>query len=87
MGYSLGIVDHELLSKRYAEPSHDPEYNLRLQQADRARDDFSAILDELDLAKWQLARLPTRAYFCRMLLLATASVWAMLGPTVLWLAR
>ena len=68
-------------------PANDPEYNLMLREADQAREDFSAILDELDLVKWQLARLPTRAYFCWMLLLATASVRAMLGAVALWLAR
>jgi hypothetical protein len=68
-------------------PANDPEYNLTLRQADRAREDFSAILDELDLVKWQLARLPTRAYFCRTLLVATASVWVILAALALWLAR
>jgi hypothetical protein len=68
-------------------PVDDPEYNLTLRQADRAREDFSAILDELDLVKWQLSRLPTRGYFCRMLLVSTASVWAILAALALWLAR
>jgi hypothetical protein len=31
----------------------------------------------------QLARVPTRAYLCRTLLLATASVWALLGALAL----
>jgi hypothetical protein len=44
-------------------PANDPEYNLTLRQADQAREDFSTILDELDLVKWQLARLPTRHLF------------------------
>ena len=68
-------------------PANAPEYNLTLRQADQARGDFGTLLDELDFVKWQLSRLPTRAYFCRMLLLATASVWAMLGAAALWLAR
>jgi hypothetical protein len=35
----------------------------------------------------QLARLPTRAYLCRMLLLTTASLWALLGVAALWLSN
>jgi hypothetical protein len=68
-------------------PASDPEYNLTLRQADQARGDFGTVLDELDLVKWQLSQLPTRAYFCRMLLVATASVWAILAALALWLAR
>ena len=52
-------------------PANDPEYNLTLRQTDQARGDFGTILDELDFLKWQLSQLPTRAYFCRTLLLAT----------------
>jgi len=33
----------------------------------------------------QLAQLPTRAYLCRMLLVSTASLWALLGAVALWL--
>jgi hypothetical protein len=54
-------------------PSADPDYPLTLRQADQARGDFAAIIDEPDLMKWQIERLPTRAYFCRSLLIATAS--------------
>ena len=68
-------------------PANDPEYNLTLRQADQARGDFGTLLDELDFVKWQLSRLPTRAYFCRMLLVTTASVWAILAALALWLAR
>jgi hypothetical protein len=38
----------------------DPERRLTLRQAAQARDDFAMIMDELDLVKAQLARLPTR---------------------------
>jgi hypothetical protein len=55
-------------------PANDSEYNLTLRQADRAREDFLAILDELDFVKWPLARLPTRAYFCSMILVITGSI-------------
>jgi hypothetical protein len=36
----------------------DPERRLTLHQADRAREDFATLLDELDLVKGQFARLP-----------------------------
>jgi hypothetical protein len=68
-------------------PALDPEYNPTLRQADQARGDLGTLLDELDFVKWQLSRLPTRAYLCRMLLVATASVWVMLSAAALWLAR
>jgi transposase len=37
----------------------------------------------LEFIAGQLARVPTRAYLCRMLLLATASIWALLGIVLL----
>src|SRR5260370_16157145 len=43
-------------------PANHREYNLTSTQADQARGDFSVILDELDLAKWQLERLPIRLF-------------------------
>jgi hypothetical protein len=39
----------------------DPERRLILRQADQARDDFAAILDELALLRGAAYRLPTRA--------------------------
>ena len=39
-----------------------PKYRLTLRQADQAREDFAAILDELDFVKGQLSRLSTRAW-------------------------
>ena len=48
-----------------------PDYPLTLRQADQARSDFVAIESDLQLVMSQLARLPTRAYLCRMLLLTT----------------
>jgi hypothetical protein len=50
---------------------------LALRQADQARNDFAAILDELDFVKEQLARLPTRKDLARMALatmIATAGL-------------
>ena len=47
---------------------------LTLRQADQARTDFALIEDQLEFIMGQLARVPTRAYLCRTLLLATASV-------------
>ena len=48
------------------------EHFLTLRQADHARTDFALIEDHLEFIAGQLARVPTRAYLCRMLLLATA---------------
>ena len=62
-----------------------PDYPLTLRQADQARSDFAAIESDLKFVMSQLARLPTRAYLCRMLLLSTASLWALLGAVALWL--
>ena len=62
-----------------------PDYPLTLRQADQGRSDFAAIESDLQLVMSQLARLPTRAYLCRMLLLTTASLWALLGAVGLWL--
>jgi hypothetical protein len=55
------------------------EYPLTLRQANQARTDFAAIEGDLQFIMSQLARVPTRAYLCRTMLLATASLWALLG--------
>ncbi|MGC1889823.1 MAG: hypothetical protein WA709_27650 [Stellaceae bacterium] len=62
-----------------------PDYPLALRQADQARSDFATIENDLQFLMSQLARLPTRAYLSRMLLLTTASLWALLGAAALWL--
>ena len=62
-----------------------PDYSLTLRQADQARSDFAAIEDDLQFVMSQLALVPTRAYLCRMVLLSTASLWALLGAVALWL--
>jgi hypothetical protein len=46
------------------------EYAFTLRQADRVRSDFVEMLDDLDLIKSQLARLPTRKEMARISLLA-----------------
>jgi hypothetical protein len=66
-------------------PADTPDYPLALRQADQARSDFAAIENDLRFVMSQLARLPTRAYLCRMLLLATASLWTLLAAVALWL--
>ena len=63
----------------------NPDYPLALRQADEARSDLAAIESDLHFVMSQLARLPTGAYVCRMLLLSTASLWALLGAVALWL--
>ena len=61
-----------------------PDENiLALRQADQARTDFALIEDHLEFIAGQLARVPTRSYLCRVLLLATARVWALLGIVLL----
>jgi hypothetical protein len=42
-----------------------PDYPLTLRQADQARADFTALLDELDFVKGQLSRVPTRAWISK----------------------
>jgi hypothetical protein len=59
------------------------EYPLTLRQADQARTDFAVIEEHLESIAGQLAQVPTRAYLCRTLLLATASIWALLGIVLL----
>lgn len=61
----------------------DPDCPLALRQADEARGDFAAILDELDFVNWQLSRLPTRAWISRLGLLGFSSVWALLTALLL----
>jgi hypothetical protein len=41
------------------------EHHLTLYQADQARSDFVAIINDLDFVKAQLARLPTRKDLAR----------------------
>jgi hypothetical protein len=43
-----------------------------------ARTDFALLESNLETIAGQIARLPSRAFLCRMLLLATASIWALL---------
>ena len=59
------------------------EHSLALRQTDQARTDFALIESNLELIMGQLARVPTRAYLCRTLLLATASIWVLLGAVLL----
>jgi hypothetical protein len=79
---ALGIVAHDMPSL-----ADDLERHLTLRQADQARSDFAAMLDELEFVKEQLALMPTRAYVSRMALMATASVFALIAAVALMLAR
>jgi hypothetical protein len=71
-----------------AEPllAGDPERRLTLRQADQARDDFAQILDELDLVKSQLARLPTRSEVSLIVLRLTLGATAGIAAVVLLMA-
>jgi hypothetical protein len=59
------------------------ENTLTLRQADQARTDFALLEGNLEFIMGQLARVPTLSYLCRTLLLATASVWALLAVLLL----
>jgi hypothetical protein len=59
------------------------DYPLALRQADAARDNFAAILDELNFLRWQLARLPSRKWLATMGLLGVGSLWALLAAVLL----
>jgi hypothetical protein len=45
--------------------------------------DFALLESHLEIIAGQTARVPTRAFLCRMLLLATASIWALLAVVLL----
>jgi hypothetical protein len=64
-------------------PNLSPERRLTLRQADQARDDFGQILDELDLVKRQLARLPTRSEISLIVLRLTLGAAAGITTVVL----
>jgi hypothetical protein len=66
-------------------PADDLARDLTLRQADRARSEFAAILDELDFVKGQLAQVPNGAWLSRMLMLGFGSLWVMFGALALWL--
>jgi len=61
------------------------ENTFTLRQIDHARGNIYAIADELETVKMRLAQLPSRAYLCRIVLTATASVWALIAAVALWL--
>jgi hypothetical protein len=63
------------------------DYPLALRQADAARDDFAAILEDLDFVKGQLARQPSRVWLSLLLLIGFGSVWALIAAVALILAR
>jgi hypothetical protein len=63
------------------------DYPLTLRQADQSRADLAAIERDLQFVMGQLARPPTRAYFCKTSPIATASVWALIATVAMLLAR
>ena len=68
-------------------PADDLARHLTLRQADQARSDFAAILDELEFVKGQLALMPTRADVSRMALMATFSLSALIAAVAFMLVR
>ena len=71
----------------YTVRSADKYPPLALRQADEVRNDFAAILDDLDFIKGQLARKPSRAWTSLLLLIGFGSVWALIAAIELMLAR
>ena len=63
------------------------KYPLTLRQTDQARTDFALIESNLEFLAGQLARVPTRAYVCKIALLATGSVWALITAVTLLMVR
>jgi hypothetical protein len=61
------------------------EYPLQLRQAGAARTDFALFEQHLEFLDRRIARLPTRGYLCRTVLLATASLWALFAAVLLLL--
>ena len=60
---------------------------LTLRRIDQARGDLSGIADDLELLKVRLAQLPTRAYISRLAMMATGTVWALIGSVALMVSR
>ena len=61
--------------------------SLALREADQARGDLCAIADELEFLKTQIASVPSRAYVSRVALMATGSVWALIGAVAMMFAQ
>jgi hypothetical protein len=59
------------------------EHTLTWHQIDGTRGDLYAISEEIEVLKMQLAQLPIRAYVSRTVLMATASIWALIGVLAL----
>jgi hypothetical protein len=58
-----------------------------LRQIDQARGDLYGIADEIEALKLQIAALPSRAYVSRLALIATGTVWALIGAVALAASR
>jgi hypothetical protein len=62
------------------------ERTFTLRQVDQARGDLYAIADEIEVLKAQIARLPSRAYASRRALMASATIWVLIGLVALLFA-
>jgi hypothetical protein len=58
------------------------EHSLMLRQIDQARADFGALVDDLDILKAQLARIPTRKELARI---ALAIIFGAAGLVIGWM--
>ena len=63
------------------------EQEFTLRQADQARSDFAVVESDLQIIMEQIARLPSRAYISRQLLLAVFTIVAAIATVGLVLAR
>jgi hypothetical protein len=52
-----------------------------LRQANAAREDYAQLMEELELVKWQLARLPTRKDLARTSLMISCTAAALV---IMW---
>jgi hypothetical protein len=62
-------------------------YRLSLRQADQAREDFAAIIEELHFVQMQISRQADRVCLSRALMLGFASTWLLIAAVALLLAR
>ena len=67
------------------------ENTLKLNEIAGARGELHALAAEVETVKLQLDRLakkaPSRAYLCRTVLMATSTIWALVGGIALYILR
>jgi len=61
------------------------EHTLKSHRVDSTQGGLYALSEQIEVIRMQLAGLPSRVYLCRIVLTATASVWALIAAVALWL--